>query len=128
MWGAEVTIDMEKSTFPADSDVAMIEEYFPNLEHGWFSSTTGEKLHYRKCLPSNGEVVKGIFVCQHGISGHAGISYKLLDGTSTKYDLLDKSLVEAGFAFYALDMLHHGLSEGLRFHVPGWKVNRGDLD
>lgn len=30
--------------------------------------------------------------------------------------------------FYMLDMLGHGFSEGHRFYVPDWKVNRDDLD
>jgi alpha-beta hydrolase superfamily lysophospholipase len=41
---------------------------------------------------------------------------------------MSDSLTKNGYALYSLDMLGHGFSEGLRWYVPDWKVNRDDLD
>jgi alpha-beta hydrolase superfamily lysophospholipase len=94
------------------------------------------KLHYRKYVPVDDDIrPRAVCVFQHGIGGHSATACKLYDEVTEewqtyKFSTLYKSLIDAGYALYSLDMLGHGFSEGLRFYIPNgdWTVNRDCLD
>jgi alpha-beta hydrolase superfamily lysophospholipase len=127
LWGKEVTLDLDKETFPTHDELKKMEDTMPGCEHGWFeSSTTGSQLHYRKFIPPAGPL-KGVVVFQHGIQTHSGKSFVLKNGRKVGTALMSAELNKNGYALYALDMQGHGYSEGVRHYVPNWKVNRDDL-
>ena len=125
LWGKEVDLDLPKETFPTDQEFNEMEDTMPGCQHGWFESN-GAQLHYRKFLPAGKP--KGLVVYMHGIQSQSGKSYVLQSGRKINMALMSDSLIKAGYALYALDMLGHGYSEGERWYVPDWKINRDDLD
>lgn len=126
LWGKDVELDIPKEAFPTDAEIQAMEDALPECQqHGWFESN-GAQLHYRKFMPP--EQPRGVVVYQHGILAHTGNAFILNDGRKVNSALMADSFNKAGYALYALDMLGHGFSEGLRWFVPDWKVNRDDLD
>jgi len=125
LWGKEVEIDIPKEVFPTDIELKAMEETMPGCQHGWFESTNGLQLHYRKFLPKGKP--KGVVVFQHGIQTHSGKSF-ILEGRKLNMALHSDVLTKAGYALYGLDMLGHGYSEGDRWYIPDWIINRDDLD
>lgn len=125
LWGKQVEIDVPKNVFPTQAELKAMEETMPECQHGWFESTNGMQLHYRKFLPKGKP--KGVVVYQHGIQSHSGKSF-ILQNRKLNMALHSDALVKAGYALYALDMLGHGYSEGDRWYVPDWISNRDDLD
>ena len=104
------------------------------------------KLHYRKFLLPNHDNAsssdtpnqpkpfkppKGICVFQHGIQGHGGkaAKYSNEENNYTDTGLLARKLASEGYILYSLDMLGHGLSEGIRFYIPRgqYEINRDHL-
>ena len=125
-YGKYVELDIPKEAFPTDAEIQAMEDALPECQqHGWFESN-GAQLHYRKFMPP--EQPRGVVVYQHGILAHTGNAFILKDGRKVNSALMADSFNKAGYALYALDMLGHGFSEGLRWFVPDWKVNRDDLD
>lgn len=126
LWGREVELDIPKEAFPTNDEIQAIEDALPECQqHGWFESNEAQ-LHYRKFTPE--EKAKGVIVYQHGILAHTGNAFVLKNGRKVNGALMADSFTKAGYALYGLDMLGHGFSEGLRWFVPDWKVNRDDLD
>jgi len=125
LWGKEVELDIPKETFPTEAELQALEDALPGCEHGWFESN-GFQLHYRKFMPEGKP--KGVVVYQHGILAQTGNAFVLKNGRKVNGALMSFALTKAGYALYGLDMLGHGFSEGLRWFVPDWKVNRDDLD
>lgn len=131
LWNTNVDLDLPKETFPTEDEMKKMDDNFSGIisEHGYFESPIhGKKLHYRKLLPPNGMEAKGLFVFQHGIMAECSMSHK--EGEDRfKIAQLAKSVTEAGYIMYSLDMLGHGFSEGTRFYVPNsdWTVNRDDF-
>lgn len=136
LWGNEVDLDLDKKTFPTVDEMKEMDDIMFNCEHGYFdgSERHNHKLHYRKWLHArNGTSTtttspKGICVFQHGIHGESGFG-AIVDGTPCKLALLAKTLIDAGYILYSLDMLGHGYSEGARFYIPDgdWTINRADF-
>jgi alpha-beta hydrolase superfamily lysophospholipase len=128
LWGKQVELDIPKQVFPTDAELQAMESTMPQCQHGWFESTSGLQLHYRKFLPS-AEKLKGVVVYQHGIQTHSGKSFVMKEtGRKLNMALMSERLLKAGYAVYGLDMLGHGYSEGDRWYIPDWVVNRDDLD
>jgi acylglycerol lipase len=125
LWGKEVDVDIPKEVFPSDDEFKAMEDRMPGCQHGWFESN-GSQLHYRKFLPSGKP--KGVVVYMHGIQTHSGKAFILENGRKINMALMSDSLTKAGYALYALDMLGHGYSEGVRWYIPDWKTNRDDLE
>lgn len=122
LWGKTVEIDIPKQVFPTDAELQAMEDTMPECQHGWFESTNGLQLHYRKFLPKGKS--KGVVVFQHGIQTHSGKSFVLEDsGRKLNMALHSAELIKAGYALYSLDMLGHGYSEGDRWYVPDWQVS-----
>mmetsp|Transcript_15405 Transcript_15405/g.23489 ORF Transcript_15405/g.23489 Transcript_15405/m.23489 type:complete len:346 (+) Transcript_15405:98-1135(+) len=126
LWGREVDLDFTEEDLPTEQERNDMDKQTPGVQHGWFKSRNGKALHYRFFLPDG--PVKAVVVWQHGISAHSGISYTLKDGRKINMALLWQGMKKAGIAVYAIDMLGHGFSEGLRFYVPDYTLNRDDLD
>lgn len=126
IFGAKgVNIEIPKDVFPTPEEIKLLEERVPGGEHGWFeSSFEKKKLHFVRFLPKG--PVKGVMVYCHGVSTSclkaAVVGEKKLSGA-----LLTKSFNEQGVAFYAFDYLGHGFSEGTRFFIPDWEVNKQDI-
>ena len=127
LWGEQVELDIPKEVFPTDTELQAMEDTMPGCQHGWFESSCGLQLHYRKFLPKGKP--KGVVVYQHGIQTHSGKAFILKEsGRKLNMALMSEALLKAGYALYALDMLGHGYSEGDRWYVPDWVINRDDLD
>jgi len=129
LWGGTaLDIEIPKNVFPNDEWLKVQDELFDNPEHGWFeSSYKKKKLHFRKNIPSNGEV-KAVLVWHHGICGQSGFGMKIGDRFADQA-LRIREMGEAGIAVYSFDALGHGFSEGARFYIPDgqWQFNRDDL-
>ena len=126
LWGKRVELDIPQELFPTHEELQALEAALPGCEHGWFESN-GFHLHYRKFMPADGKP-KGVIVYQHGILGQTGNAFVLKTGRKISGSLLSDALTKAGYSLYGLDMRGHGFSEGPRWYVPDWKVNRDDLD
>ena len=128
LWGTSVDLELSKETFPTEDEMKKMEDDVLNPDHGFFDSNSGNKLHFRKWLPAGGVAPKGICVFQHGIQAHCGLACKI-DEEVYKIAVLAKLIPQAGYAFYSLDMLGHGFSEGERFYIPNadWTINRDDF-
>ncbi len=127
LWDTPVELHLPKETFPTDEEMKEMDELLFGPSHGFFEKTNhGLKLHFQKWLPV-GEP-KGICVFQHGIQAHGGLSCQV-NGELFKVACMVKSIREAGYILYSLDMLGHGFSEGERFYIPNadWTKNRDDL-
>ena len=125
LYGKKVELDIPEEKFPTEEELQALDDALPGCEHGWFESN-GYQLHYRRFMPQGKP--KGVVVYQHGILAHTGNAFVLKNGRKVNGALMSDALTKAGYALYGLDMLGHGLSEGLRWFVPDWKVNRDDLD
>lgn len=128
LWGKKVSLNIPAQVFPTDAEFKAMEDTMPGCQHGWFQSTTGAQLHFRKFVPPDNRKPQGVVVFQHGIQTHSGKAYILDNGRKLNMALMSDRLVKAGYYLYALDMLGHGYSEGDRWFIPYWKVNRDDLD
>mmetsp|Transcript_10720 Transcript_10720/g.16173 ORF Transcript_10720/g.16173 Transcript_10720/m.16173 type:complete len:343 (-) Transcript_10720:934-1962(-) len=127
LWNTPVELDLDKETFPTDEEIKATDELLFNPEHGFFEEANhGLKLHFQKWLPI-GEP-KGICVFHHGIQANGSLACKI-NGEIFKVACMAKSMREAGYILYSLDMLGHGFSEGKRFYIPDadWTINRDDL-
>lgn len=122
LWGTEVNLARSKETAPNEKEMEEMEQRLLNPTHGYFETSSGEKMHYIKYLPEGGNKLKGILVFQHGIGGWCG---------KTWIPQLVQMTRENGFALYAPDMIGHGFSEGVRFYIPEagrWEINRDGLE
>mmetsp|Transcript_13389 Transcript_13389/g.20761 ORF Transcript_13389/g.20761 Transcript_13389/m.20761 type:complete len:244 (+) Transcript_13389:87-818(+) len=128
LWGHSVDIEIPKDIFPTDEVLKEYEETFNHPEHGYFTGTyQDKKLHYRKYLPTT-TPPKAVVIYAHGIHGQGGYGMqKKGNGQYTQVALRSRLYPKSGFALYVPDMLGHGFSEGKRFYVPNWQVNRDDL-
>lgn len=126
IFGVERAIDIAESVFPSSQELADLEQGMEGCQHGWFESCfEGAKLHYRKWLPHGKP--KAIVIWMHGISAHSGRAIILDDG-KRKLDMplqCDAWLNEE-YALYSFDHYGHGYSEGLRWFVPTFEINRDD--
>ena len=157
LWGETVNLGIPNIPFGDDADATStdgnededrrrrfieLEDTMPNCHHGWITSSfESKKLHYRKFLPPTPSP-KAIIVFHTGIQGHSGISFHLNDdneddeggnnnnGGTRKVGtalVIDKLVNGQDFAFYSLDQLGHGYSEGERFYMPDYKNCVSDL-
>jgi len=132
LWGVTVDLDIPYGRFPPMEDLKSLDGLFPaTLQHKFFKCANhgGSILHYRVCLPPKNVPLKGILVWQHGIASHSGCALRIPSSNRiTNYALLAWEMNKSGYGVYLLDMRGHGLSEGMRFFIPGdWKVNRDDF-
>jgi alpha-beta hydrolase superfamily lysophospholipase len=129
IFGVDRAIDIADNVFPSEKVLAELECGIDGCEHGWLDSCfEGAKLHYRKWVPPNGIKAKGIVIWLHGIAAHSGRALVLDDGKRKLGMALQcECWVKAGYALYALDYYGHGYSEGVRFYVPSFEVNRDDI-
>jgi alpha-beta hydrolase superfamily lysophospholipase len=126
IFGVERRIDIDDKVFPTDEQLVELEKGMEGCEHGWMESCfEGAQLHYRKWVPS-GTTPKGIIVWLHGIAAHSGRSLVLGD-RKLGMALQCERWIQEGYALYALDYYGHGYSEGCRFFVPSYTVNRDDI-
>jgi alpha-beta hydrolase superfamily lysophospholipase len=87
----------------------LIAFFRPHIILGYIEGTyQGKKLHYRKYVPKDGKP-KAVVVWQHGIHGESGYGMKRKDGRYTCFALRCRTMLEEGFAIYAMDQLGHGL-------------------
>jgi len=129
IFGVERAIDIPGAVFPSQEAITEMEQGMEGCEHLWFDSCYGgAKLHYRKWLPKN-KKPKGIILWLHGISAHSGRALVNHDGKQRKLGmaLQCEEWVKAGYALYAFDYYGHGYSEGIRWFVPRFEVNRDDI-
>src|SRR5688572_23360728 len=77
--------------------------------YGWetFKTKDGAQIFAQWWRPS-GEV-KGVVIVQHGLKDHG-----------SRYDVLVKPLVDAGFAVHAADLRGHGRSSGARVAIDSF--------
>jgi len=128
LWGSEVDLEIPNQQFPDHDTLEGLCKTCFNPKHGFFPTPDGQ-LHYIKYIPDNKP--RAICVWQHGIHAHAMMSYKNpYNDEYAKMGLLAQSMVQAGYALYAPDLLGHGFSEGKRFYIPNgdWTINRDNLD
>ena len=132
LWGKKVFVDIPPEVFPTDEELKEREDLFPGCQHGWFTSpSSGAQLHYRIWLPPSQkkkQSAKGVLVFHHGIQGQSGRGFVLKDGRKVAIANLADRIVAAGYAFYAIDALGHGFSEGKRFYIERWEDNRSDFE
>ncbi len=131
LWETKVDIEIPNNVVPTNEEIQALDDILGvPCTHGYFQSPHhGRKLHYRKFVPTGENVEpKGIFIFQHGIKAECGMACQV-DGKFYKASVLSTMVTKAGYIFYTLDMLGHGLSEGHRFYIPNgdWKINRDDL-
>lgn len=124
LWGKEVVIQIPKERFPTESELQSFDAVLPGCQHGWFESN-GCQLHYLKFVPKTKP--RGICVFLHGIQGYCNNAWNV-DGRKLNTALLSDECLKKGYALYTLDMRGHGFSEGDRFYVPDYRINRDDLD
>ncbi len=86
----------------------------PHFQEGFFKSFDGSHIFYRMALPP--KATKGVVIFVHGWSEYSGCHEELI-----------KSLVDAGFGVYALDLRGHGHSKGQRGYVFEWDDYLKDL-
>lgn len=125
LWNQKVTLDIDEGAMEGvQKHCAAIEACLPNGQHGWFESVYNKsQLHYRFFLPNDNKI-KGVIVFHHGIQGHSG---RAIGGLCVNTQLQAEIFTQQGYALYMLDALGHGFSEGTRFFVPDYKVNRDDF-
>ncbi len=123
--GKGINIEIPKDVFPTKEELDLMEELVPGGEHGWFeSSYKKSRLHYQSWVPK-GEV-KGVVVFCHGVCSNC-CKGTVVDGQKLSTSLLVDSFHHKGIAFYTFDYLGHGFSEGTRFFIPDWNVNKQDI-
>lgn len=121
LWGTDVKLARSKETAPNKKEMQEMEQMLTNPTHGFFETSTGEKMHYLKYLPEGQTKPKGVCVFQHGIGAYCGKEYM---------PTLAHIMKTNGFALYVPDMIGHGFSEGCRFYIPkgDWSSNRDGLE
>ena len=140
IFGVDRAIDIPSDVFPSETALAELERGMEGCEHGWMESCFEQaQLHYRKWLPASGTATttkkkpKGVVLWLHGIAAHSGRSLILDDDDDdNKHRKLGMALqkeawLKEGYALYALDFYGHGYSEGCRWFVPNFEVNRDDI-
>jgi len=129
-WGTPVQTQLDKETAPDKNELKKMDEILLNPTHGFYSTSSGEKLHYLKYLPQGRAKPKAICVLQHGIGSFCGRGCKLSEERYTGTALLARMLTKNDFALYAPDLLGHGFAEGRRFYIPqgNWSINRDNLE
>lgn len=126
VFGVERRIDIDESVFPNAEQLAELEKGMETCEHGWMESCfENAQLHYRKWLPS--KPPKGIIIWLHGIAAHSGRSLVLGGDRKLGMALQCERWIQEGYALYALDYYGHGYSEGCRYFIPSYTVNRDDI-
>ena len=127
LWDTEVDLDIDKENFPSTDKLKSIDDICGNPEHFYFETKRGDKLHCCKHLPSTPP--RGVIIFQHGIAAWTGNTFEFPNGDKVNKSLLADMFVKAGFALYSMDLLGHGLSEGLRFYIPNgdWTINLDEL-
>jgi len=126
LWGNTVQLGIPKEKFPTPKELKAMEDTMPGCQHGWFTSTQGAQLHYRKIVPNTKPVA--IVVFHHGIQSHSGVSWITSGGQKLSLALMiDHYVTKQGMALYAMDQLGHGYSEGRRMFMSDYKENVSDL-
>jgi len=126
IFGAKgINIEIPQDVFPTKQELELMDELVPGGEHGWFeSSYKHSRLHYQSWIPP-GEV-KGVVVFCHGVHSNCSKG-AIINGKKFSTSLQVDSFHRLGCAFYAFDYLGHGFSEGTRFLIPDWNVNKQDV-
>lgn len=130
IFGVDRAIDIPEDVFPNEQALADLERGMEGCEHGWMESCFEQaQLHYRKFLPKEATKPKGIVLWLHGIAAHSGRSLVMEDDNHRKLGmaLQKEAWLKEGYALYALDFYGHGYSEGCRWFVPNFEVNRDDI-
>lgn len=128
IFGVDRAIDIPPDVFPSETKLAELEHGMEDCEHLWFDSCyEGAKLHYRKWLPKGGKKPKGIVIWLHGIAAHSGRALVTTEKRKLGMALQSDAWTKEGYAFYAFDQYGHGYSEGIRWFVPNYEVNRDDI-
>ena len=131
IFGEDRAVDIPDDVFPSEKALAELERGMEDCEHGWMESCfEGAQLHYRKWTPkSTTTKPKGVVLWLHGIAAHSGRSLVMEDDNNRKLGmaLMRETWLKEGYALYALDYYGHGYSEGLRWFVPKFEVNRDDI-
>lgn len=123
--GQGINIEIPKDVFPTKQELDLMDELVPGGEHGWFkSSYKNYRLHFQSWIPT-GEV-KGVVVFCHGAHGNC-TKGTIMDGQKFSTSLQVDAFHRIGCAFHAFDYLGHGFSEGTRFMIPDWNVNKQDV-
>jgi acylglycerol lipase len=130
LWGKKVYLGIPPENFPTKEEMTQMESLMPECCHGWFESCyEGKQLHYRKFLPPNNQKPKAIIVYHHGIQAHSGVAWITKDGRKLSLAAqIEHYVIRNGFAFYAMDQLGHGYSEGRRMFLPDYKNAVKDLE
>ena len=126
LWGSTVELSIPTENFPTEKERAAMDVLMSKSTHGWYTTTDGVKLHYRKFVPKQ-KPAKAIIVHQHGIQDHVGNAYITPDGRKLGMALMEDYCDKNGYAFYCVDMQGHGFSEGTRMYVDSWQRNRDHL-
>ena len=79
-----------------------------------FSGERGLPIYFQAWKPP--VLTRGVLAISHGLGEHGG-----------RYGYLAESLVERGYAVYALDHRGHGRSQGQRGYTSAWSDLREDL-
>jgi len=128
LWNHSVEIEIPNDVFPSSEKLKEIDGIFNHPEHGYYEGTyEKKKLHYRKYVPKDNQPPKAIVLWLHGIHGQGGYGMRKKNGRYTNCALRARVLQDCGYALYVPDMLGHGFSEGNRFYVPKYQVNRDDI-
>lgn len=124
LFGSTVTIEIDDESFPSEEEIRSMDESLPRCQHDFFQSKAHSvKLHYRYWLPESD--IKGVAIFFHGIQAHSGRGL-ILDGRKLATSLLSDRFLQQGIALYSLDMYGHGYSEGTRFLIKNWELNKQD--
>ncbi|CAJ1944333.1 unnamed protein product [Cylindrotheca closterium] len=126
VFGSKVTIEIDDDCFPTDKEIETMDVNLPGCQHDYFESKShgGAKLHYRYWLPPKGNV-KGVAVFFHGINSHSGRGF-VVDGRKLSFSLMTEQFLNQGIALYLMDQYGHGFSEGSRFLIKKWEMNKQD--
>mmetsp|Transcript_35433 Transcript_35433/g.38346 ORF Transcript_35433/g.38346 Transcript_35433/m.38346 type:complete len:346 (-) Transcript_35433:348-1385(-) len=128
LWNQSVDIEIPQEIFPDENWLQEKDILFNDPRHDFFESCYERKrLHYRINLPPVGTPIRAIVVWQHGIHGQSGFGMRCAEGRFTDMAKRVRMMNAKGYAIYAHDQLGHGFSEGERFYIPNWTINRDDL-
>lgn len=126
IFGAKgINIEIPQDVFPTKAELDLMDALVPGGEHGWFkSSYQNSRLHYQSWIPTG--QVKGVVVYCHGVHSNC-TKGTIINGQKFSTSLQVDSFHRIGCAFYTFDCLGHGFSEGTRFLIPDWHVNKQDV-
>ncbi len=103
-----------------DDALSLLETWKLPQTNGCFQAPSGHRLHIRAVLPPAGRSITAVLLYCHGLNSH-------VNGRSWAAGYYPRVASE-GFALFAVDIMGHGYSEGVRGLVEDWDDVFDDLE